>query len=139
MSLRAVFDTNILISASVSLTGAPFRCLALARADEVESVTCHEILDEFREKLVGKFSLSPATAALAVDEVKKFSRVVAIPGTLTGVTVDPDDHKVLECAMSGTATHVVTGDKRHLLPLGQYQGIPIVTAADFLQAVSESK
>jgi predicted nucleic acid-binding protein len=74
-----------------------------------------------------------------VDEVKKFSRVVAIPGTLTGVTADPDDHKVLECAVSGSATHVVTGDKRPLLPLGQYQGIPIVTAADFLQAVSESK
>ncbi len=61
MSLIAIFDTNVLISASVSLMGAPFRCLALAKAGAIESVTCAEILDEFREKLVGKFSLSPAS------------------------------------------------------------------------------
>jgi len=46
---------------------------------------------------------------------------------------------VLECAAAGSATHIVTGDRRHLLPLGQFQDIPIVTAADFLVAVSQSK
>ena len=139
MSLRAVFDTNILISASLSLTGTPFHCLALARAGEVESVTCQDILDEFREKLVGKFSLSPETAALAVNEVRAFSHVVSIPGVLSGVVTDPDDHKVLECAVAGSATHIVTGDRRHLLPLKVYQDIAIVNAADFLHAVSTSK
>jgi uncharacterized protein len=38
--------------------------------------------------------------------------------------------------MLGGATHVVTGDRRHLLPLGAFQGIAIVTAADFLKAMS---
>jgi len=139
MSLRAVFDTNILISASLSLTGTPFHCLALARAGEIESVTCQEILDEFREKLVDKFSLSPETAALAVSEIRAFSHVVSIPGVLTGIVTDPDDHKVLECAVAGSATHIVTGDRRHLLPLQAYQGIAILSAADFLHAVSTSK
>lgn len=58
--------------------------------------------------------------------------MVAIPNTLTGIVPDPDDHKVLECAVVGGATHIITGDRRHLLPLGSYQGVAIVRAADFL-------
>lgn len=51
-------------------------------------------------------------------------------------TTDPDDNMILECAVVGSATHIVTGDKRHLLPLGSYQGISIISAADFLILVS---
>lgn len=46
-----VFDTNILLSALLSPTGAPFRCVAMAKLGIVESITCEAILDEFREKL----------------------------------------------------------------------------------------
>ena len=66
-----------------------------------------------------------------------FLRVVSIPGTLRAVVADPDDDKVLECAEVGGATHVVTGDRRHLLPLGSFKGIAIVTAADFLTIVAQ--
>jgi predicted nucleic acid-binding protein len=49
------------------------------------------------------------------------------------VPADPDDDKILECAAIGNATHIVSGDKRHLLPLGQFQGISIVNPADFIR------
>lgn len=127
----AVFDTNILISSLLSLSGYPFRCIALAKVGSVESVTCREILGEFRDKLQTKFGYSPEQAARAADEVRGFSRVVPISGALSGVSPDPDDNKVLECAVIGEATHVVTGDRRHLLPLKRIQNIPIVTAAEF--------
>jgi len=58
-----VFDTNILIAALLSTNGNPFRCLALARIGQVESVTCQEILDEFAEKLIVKFKFSQDMAA----------------------------------------------------------------------------
>ena len=45
---------------------------------------------------------------------------------------DLDDDKIIECAVVGGATHIVTGDRRHLLPLGNYRNIQIVTARDFL-------
>jgi uncharacterized protein len=51
-----VFDTNILISALFSQTGSPFRSLALAKIGQIESVTCQEIMDEFAEKLLLKFT-----------------------------------------------------------------------------------
>lgn len=44
MQYVAVFDTNILLSALLSTNGNPFRCLALAKIKQVESVTCQEIL-----------------------------------------------------------------------------------------------
>jgi predicted nucleic acid-binding protein len=55
---------------------------------------------------------------------------------LKAIPADPDDDKVLECACQASATHIVTGDRRHLLPLGSFQGIPIVTAAVFLAAIT---
>lgn len=103
MSLVAVFNTNILISAGSSIGGAPFRCLSLAREGKVESVTCSEILDEFHEKLVDKFSLAPKTADEAVEEVKKFSRLVAIPGALKGVPLLHFPHRTCPPLIVSTA------------------------------------
>ena len=134
-----VFDTNVLLSALLSLRGNPFRCLALAKVGIVQSVTCQEILDEFEEKLRIKFGFEPERARAASDEVRNCSRLMTITNTLKVVTADPDDDKVVECAVVGGASHIVTGDRRHLLPLGSYQEILIVSAADFLRLVSSSE
>jgi len=104
----------------------------------VQSVTCQEILEEFREKLLVKFTYSSERAQAASDEVQNYSRLVTITGTLKAISTDSDDDMVLECAMVGGATHIVTGD-RHLLSLGIYQGIPIVKATDFLAIVSQPR
>jgi len=99
-------------------------------------VTCKELLDELVEKLQVKLNFSDSQAADTVTDLLIFLRPVTITNTLTVVAADPDDDKVLECAVVGGATHIVMGDRRHLLSLGSYQGIPIVSAADFLALVS---
>jgi hypothetical protein len=58
--------------------------------------------------------------------------VVSISNTLRVVSADPDDDTILECALVTPATHVVTGDRRHLLPLRGFRGIQIVTPREFL-------
>lgn len=128
----AVFDTNILISALLSLRGAPFRCLALARLGAVQSVTCEPSLDEFSEKLISKFRYSVERARLAAEEVRRFSRIVIITGDLRAVAADPDDDMVIECAVVGNARYIVTGDRRHLLPLERYGDIEIIDPTAFL-------
>jgi len=135
MPAVAVLDTNVLISA-VGWRGNPYRCLGLVRAGVVEAVICQEILDELAEKLEAKLAFSPSDTVETLAELVSLMRMVSIPGTLKVVAADPDDDKVLECATVGDATHVVTGDRRHLLPLGNYQGIRIVTPADFLAEVA---
>ncbi|CCQ59135.1 putative toxin-antitoxin system toxin component, PIN family [Crocosphaera watsonii WH 8501] len=137
MKYTVVFDTNILLSALLSPNGKPFRCLALAKIGQIESVTCQEILDEFAEKLLLKFQFSEDMTQLAVDEVKSFSRLVSITGNLKAVPDDPDDDMVIDCAVIGKATHIVTGDK-HLLALSNYQQILIMKATNFVNLLSES-
>jgi uncharacterized protein len=73
-----VFDTNILISAVLSTSGAPFKCLALAKIGQIESVTCQTILDEFAEKLLLKFKFSEEMTQVAIQEVCNFSRLYQI-------------------------------------------------------------
>lgn len=51
---------------------------------------------------------------------------------------DPDDNAVLSCAKEGDAAYIVTGDG-HLLSLGAYEGIRIVTPAKFLRALAEEQ
>jgi len=48
---------------------------------------------------------------------------------------DPDDEMILECALAAEADYIVSGDKRHLLPLRQFRGIPIVSPSDFLRRI----
>ena len=47
-------------------------------------------------------------------------------------SIDP----IVECAVRGNAEYIVTGDKRHLLPMGSYEGILIVTPSRLLELVS---
>jgi putative PIN family toxin of toxin-antitoxin system len=124
-----------LISALFSETGSPFRALALAKIGQIESVTCQEIMDEFLEKLLLKFKFSEDKAQSAIDEILSFSRIVEISGTLKAVPNDPDDDMVIECAVVGNASHIVTGDK-HLLSLVKYQDIAIAKATDFVNLFS---
>ncbi len=136
MAYIAVFDTNILFS-GFGWRGNPFRCLQLAREGKVVSLTCREILAELEEKLRLKRNMPSIHAARAVAEVLSFSRLVTITNTLKVVTADPDDDKVLECAVISGATHIVTGD-HHILSLCRYQGIPIVSATVFFELVDAS-
>jgi predicted nucleic acid-binding protein len=93
-------------------------------------------LEELSEKLVTKLRFSSGQATDTIADLLMFMRLVTITNSLGVVAADPDDNKVVECAVVGRSTHIVTGDRRHLLPLGGYQGIDIVTAAEFLALVS---
>ena len=135
MQTVAVYDTNILFSGT-GWKGTPYRCLELIQQGKVESITCIEILDELAEKLFTKANLSSTQTRKRIEYLSSFLRLVTINNTFKIVDADPDDDKVIECAVVGSATHIVTGDS-HLLKLGNYQNIQIVTAADFYAQFSQ--
>ena len=64
------------------------------------------------------------------EESTKCSFIV--PSSQIHVCRDPDDDKFLDCAVDGDCVFITTGDK-DLLSLEEYEGIKIVTAAEFLQ------
>jgi len=135
--IRAVFDTNVLVSARLSLLGNPARCLALANLRQIESITCQPTLDEFVEKLISKFDYEPSRAAEAAEQVRKISRLVELGETPRLVQEDADDDKIVQCALVGGASHIVSGDK-HLLALKNYKDIAIVRPIDFLSFAAEA-
>ena len=47
------------------------------------------------------------------------------------------DNRILECAVEASADYVVTGDRRHLLPVGEHQGARILNAPRFLSLLEE--
>jgi len=127
---KVVFDTNILFSA-VGWAGNPHLGVQAARQAKCLSITCEAILAELDQKLRLKRGLDERKAADIVQEIRTFSKVVPIPGALKVVAADPDDDPIVECAVVGQAALIVSGD-RHLLALGQHEGIRILKATDFL-------
>jgi putative PIN family toxin of toxin-antitoxin system len=134
LPLTAVFDTNILFSAT-GWQGKPFECVQRARAGEVHAVTCPELIEELAEKLETRLHFSAEQVAETIADYLGFLRVIQIPKVLMAVPRDPEDNMVLECAIEGEAEYIVSGDK-HLLDLGEFRGIRIIRAGDFLNLVS---
>jgi putative PIN family toxin of toxin-antitoxin system len=126
-----VFDTNVLFSA-VGWRGKPYPCVELARQGAVDGITCWEVLDELSARLQSKLAFSLDQAYDVILDYLSVFRLVPITGQLKVVADDPDDDKILDCAIEAGATHIVTGDRRHLLPLGNYQGIQIVSPAELI-------
>ena len=59
--------------------------------------------------------------------------MVATDLPVVDASPDPDDNPILAAAIIGRADLIVSGDKGHVLALGQVEGIPIVTARDALE------
>lgn len=137
MPVVAVFDTNVLFS-GLGWKGKPFQCLELARSGTVKGVTCREIMDELADKLASKLGFTAQQVQDSLTDLLSFMQMAAIAGTLRVVADDPDDDKVLECGIASGAAFIVTGDRRHLLPLGSYQGMQILSPTDFLAIITTS-
>jgi putative PIN family toxin of toxin-antitoxin system len=142
--MRVVLDTNVLISAFVSRTGAPAQIFALWRSGDIEIIVSRETLDE----LVRVLSYPRVTRYLRYtpEQIESFLDLLRV-GTemieaesLEDVTVvndDPDDDKFFALALAAQAQYIISGDKAHVLPIGQYEGIHVVAPATFLRMFNE--
>lgn len=131
--IRVVADTNIFISA-LMFGGLPGSLLDLALLRSIFLVTSPELLDELDEKLRLKFEVSSKDADAIRARLEDCALVVIPNVALEVIRDDPDDNRVLECAVTGRADYIVSGD-RHLLKLSAYEGIPIITVRQFMDAV----
>lgn len=131
--MRVVFDTNIYISAYITPGGRAETALLRALHSEVTLFTSIPILTETARKLREKFKWDDEHITAAVRHAAAVATVVK-PTVTLAVLADEPDNRILECALEAKAGVIVTGD-RHLLELGAYEGVVIVTLADFLDAL----
>lgn len=131
--MRAVIDTNILVSALIAPGGSPAAVIDAWLEGKFTLLTCAEHLDEFRATLQKPrvaALIKPHRAGRLVNQVKKLAENVA-PLPRVQRSPDPDDDFLLALAEAGKADYLVTGDKSGLLALGRHKTARIVSARDF--------
>lgn len=129
--MRVVLDTNILVSAFIFPGGPPEAVYRLALEGRVELVTSRPLLVELGRVLTEKFGWESSRADEVVTQVARLGHVVRPTETVSEISADASDDRVLEAAAEGGAEVIVSGD-RHLLRLGTWRAVRIEPAARFL-------
>jgi len=134
--VRIVIDTNIWVS-GLLWRGLPWQLLRLAEQGAFDVCMAPAMLTELAEVLayehlqprLAELRLNPAELVAYAMNLATVFEVMAESAPI--VTADPDDDVVIRCAVIARADYIVSGD-RHLLNLGEYASIPILTVHDFL-------
>lgn len=136
--MKVVFDTNVVISASF-WRGAPFDCLAAWAQGRCEAVVSPALLAEYHETIEELSLEYPGRPFVKWTDALTDAATLVFPvERAAGATPDPEDEMILECALAAEVDYIVSGDKKHLLPLRRFRGIPIVSPAEFLRRLNQS-
>ena len=133
---RIVIDTNVIVSALIFSKSTTMQALREAKQNGVILISV-EILSELidvlsRPKFDRYLSIEIREDFLA--SLARETELITINETID-ICRDPKDNKFLELAISGNATHIITGDK-DLLELHPFRDILIVTPSQFLDSLS---
>ena len=129
---RVVLDTNVYISA-ILFGGTPEKIRKLSKERKIELLISEAIIAEVAEVLRKKFNWESWQISQIINDIRETATLVIPYQTLSVVKKDEADNRILECGVEGKAQYIISGDKRHLLSLKQYQGIKILSPANFLK------
>jgi putative PIN family toxin of toxin-antitoxin system len=139
VAVRAVIDTNVLVSGLLVAHGPPHQVLDAWLEGRFTLVTSPYQLEEVTHvlahpRVAAHIRLEPAELAAILAGLMTLA--VVTPGHLRrpGVTRDPKDDAIVACAEEGDADYIVSGDHDLLSP-GEYRGIQAVTPRQFLEAI----
>jgi uncharacterized protein len=129
--LRVVLDTNIYVPALKSRNGRNFALFFAAIEGKYVLLVSPAIIRELARVLRRDISWQEDRVQRAIRLVVRTAQVIASAGEeLEAVKADPDDDRILECAVDGKADLIVSND-HHLLDLKNFRGIPIMAGVDF--------
>ncbi len=131
-----VLDTNVIISALLSTKGAPAEIFRRLEANQFDVVTSPPLISELERALtyprVKKYlKFSPAEINTFLKRLRTAAIVVDPQITVDVIEKDAADNRVLECALAGGASYIVSGNT-HLLELKGYQQMVILNPRGFL-------
>lgn len=143
MPIRAVLDTNVLISGLIVAQGPPGQILDAWLESLFTLVTSLYLVEELVHVLsypglTERLHLDEEELAAVLDALLSKAEVTSGRLRLPGVTCDPKDDSVVACAKEGGADYIVSGDQ-DLLVLGEYEGIQVVTPRQFVEILASSR
>ncbi|MBI4926019.1 MAG: putative toxin-antitoxin system toxin component, PIN family [Bdellovibrio sp.] len=129
--MQVVIDTNILIS-GIFWGGLPYKVLNHWTDDHFEVITSETVLEEYFQTLkqLTEERGRPEIYQHWSGFIAQNSRIV-IPQKHFKICRDPKDNKFLDCAISGRASFIITGDN-DLLSIGQLMTVEIINPKKFL-------
>ena len=129
--LRAVLDTNVLISAIIS-DGKSRELLKKGITNQFSILISDFILKELVTVIRRpKFKTSEDEAQRTLLALIRTADVVNVKSKIKAVKEDPKDDMIIETAVDGGADVIVTGDS-HLLRLKTFEGIKIISVDEML-------
>ena len=140
--LKVVLDTNIFVSSLLSKAGRPAMAIDAWRPSRYLLVTSPSIISEIKRVVEApsirkKYGLGRDPIARLILLLEKDTIVVPGLSTVAGaIPKDPTDEMFLSAALDAKADLNVSGD-RHLLDLGEYKGVPILTVRQFLELLEK--
>jgi len=138
--ITAVLDTNVFVQALIgSPRSASVRSLRALDAGRFQLALSNSALDELGDVLA--LPSLRDKHGMSDDEILEFLlsfvhdalMMADRPLPAASLTRDLTDTKFLALAAACGADYLVTNDRRHLLPIGEYEGTKIVTPAAFLR------
>jgi len=128
---KVVIDTNVFISGLI-FTGKPSEVLELFIKGEIEVYISPFILKELEGILRKKFEWNEKQLQKILDKIKKKAVIVQPETKISIIKAKKDDNRILECGVDGRVQYIISGDKRHILPLKNFRGIKILSPSEFL-------
>ena len=138
--MKAVLDTNVIVSAAINPKGPPAEILRKWRADSFIWVISPGLLAEVRRVILSPqikqyLNWDEAEVIDFLSAIPHIARMVSPKRKLQAVKNDPADDQVIEAAVAADVDYIVSGD-RDLLNLKVFEGIPIITPARFLAVLA---
>lgn len=122
--MKLVLDANIFIAAFFA-KGLASDILRLGETGRIQIYTSEAILDEVEGKLIEKAKLNRHLVEKFIRHLGKAVHLVKHRRRLHVIKADPDDNKILECAVEANVNLIISMDK-HLIKLKTYEHIGIV-------------
>ena len=130
--MKVTVDTNFLISATQWDYSVAHKLLKKFILSDAEIFTTQDILDETAEVLERDFEYSKDECKNIIKKILLFAKLIEPKQKVDVIKDDPDDNKVIECAIESSSEYIVTYD-RHLLKLKEYNGINIIKPEEILK------
>jgi uncharacterized protein len=130
---RVACDTNVLVSAFIA-AGPPSRIVEKAVDGALRLVLLEPVMEELGRVLRGKLNFEEGRCREA-DTLLREIAIATVPAPQSApeeISGDRDDDLVLACACAADVSALVSGDRRHLLPIGEHRGIRILSPQAFL-------
>lgn len=131
-ALRVVLDTNVYVSAFAFPNSKTSLVWQKAKERAFHLILSPDIVRETARILRHRFGFSDDLVLRILKQMVRVAELVTPKERLAVVAADPDDDRILECAVAGNADLIVSGDQ-DLLRLGAFQNIPIVSPVDCLR------